>query len=160
MEENNIQGSESELNLLFQEILTGCREDLSEANKNVELYLDELYNESKGGDRKILYGPIYNEALKLKGDARDRQLKFLNMFKDRVTKKEILQSNKKEKDPNSDFPDISKLNTWVDDMKLSKVLPVISNDEIDYKEEEIEPIVLENEDDLEIDLDEEVNESE
>lgn len=76
---------EVELNSLIKELLDGCRDDLSEAEANMQVYLEEIQSSKDG---KQLYGVLYNDALKIKGSARDRQLKLLNMFKDRVTTKE------------------------------------------------------------------------
>jgi len=76
---------EVELNSLIKELLDGCRDDLSEAESNMQIYLEEIQSNKDG---KQLYGVLYNDALKIKGSARDRQLKLLNMFKDRVTTKE------------------------------------------------------------------------
>lgn len=76
---------EQELNSLIKELLDGCRDDLSESEANMQIYLEEILASKDG---KQLYGPLYNDALKIKGQARDRQLKLLNMFKDRVTTKE------------------------------------------------------------------------
>lgn len=91
-----VTGSEEELNKLFVEVLDGVRDDILEAETNVSNYL-ELLGMTAGIEA---YGISYNEALKIKGSARDRQLKFLNMFKDRVSKKEQMklteEANKKE----------------------------------------------------------------
>ncbi len=80
--------NEDQLNSLFKEILDGCRDDILEAQTNMETYLEEVI---KSADMKAIYGPLFNDALKIKGQARDRQLKFLGMFKDRVTTKEKIE---------------------------------------------------------------------
>src|SRR4051812_40132033 len=101
-----IVAEEPELNKLFQEVLSGIRDDINEAQQNVEMYLDAIIN-STGG--KELYGNLYNDALKIKGQARDKQLKFIDMFKDRVTKKEIINANvKKESDAPFDHSQLNK----------------------------------------------------
>jgi len=91
---NKINATENELNDLFREALDGVRDDLIETSENTQIYLDAIENDPVG---KELYGPLYNDALKIKGAARLRQLSFLNMFKDRVSKKEVLASQQKEK---------------------------------------------------------------
>ena len=91
---NKINATENELNDLFREALDGVRDDLIESSENSSIYLEAIENDPGG---KELYGPLYNDALKIKGAARLRQLSFLNMFKDRVSKKEVLASQQKEK---------------------------------------------------------------
>lgn len=119
-----IVADEPELNKLFQEVLSGIRDDINEAQQNVEMYLDAIHN-SAGG--KEMYGNLYNESLKIKGQARDKQLKFIDMFKDRVTKKEIINANVKKE---SDAPfDHSQLNKMIDEVnkgkKFETIKPVI-----------------------------------
>lgn len=119
-----IVADEPELNKLFQEVLSGIRDDINEAQQNVEMYLDAILN-SAGG--KEMYGNLYNESLKIKGQARDKQLKFIDMFKDRVTKKEVINANvKKENDAPFDH---SQLNKMIDEVnkgkKFETVKPVI-----------------------------------
>ena len=69
----------------------------------------------ENSDRGVeTYGPIYNESLKIKGDARDRQIKFLAIFKDRVTKKEQFEVvSKKNETEWQHLPDTSKMNEWL-----------------------------------------------
>ena len=110
-----IVADEQQLNTLFHEALSGIRDDLNEAQQNVDLYLDSILNTSGGKD---VYGDLYNKALAIKGQARDKQLKFLDMFKDRVTKKEIISANVKKE---SDVPfDHSELNKIVDQIQQGK----------------------------------------
>ena len=107
--EFSVKGNEGELNNLFTEILDGLRDDIIEANSNVSLYQEAVLNETGG---KEVYGSHYNEALKIKGASRDRMIKFLNIFKDRVTKKETnkaLQISAQEEEVDIDT---SKLNDW------------------------------------------------
>src|SRR5258708_3750302 len=125
IQKNEIKAEEQVLNFLFFEILTGCREDLDEAATNVGLYMEKLFDPSTSGDQKLLYGPLYNDSLKIKGSARDRQLKFLNMFKDRVTRKEIIESSKGDKDSLGGLPDPSKMNQWIDQLKMEESRPII-----------------------------------
>ena len=80
--------SDPELNKLFKEVLDGIRDDISEAQENVALYHSAVLDETGGKD---IYGNAYNEALKIKGSARARQLSFLQSFKDRVAVKEKVQ---------------------------------------------------------------------
>lgn len=81
-----INTDELELNKLFKELLDGVRDDITEATENVEIYHTAIENDTGSG--KEIYGPAYNDALKIKGLARARQLSFLGMFKDRVSVKE------------------------------------------------------------------------
>lgn len=121
---SGIVAEEPELNKLFQEALSGIRDDINEAKENVGMYLEAILN-STGG--KELYGDLYNKALTIKGNARERQLKFIDMFKDRVTKKEIINANVK-KETESPF-DHSQLNKMIDEVnqgrKFESVKPVI-----------------------------------
>jgi hypothetical protein len=117
---SSIVADEHQLNSLFQEALSGVRDDINEAQQNIELYMDAILH-SDGG--KEMYGTLYNDALKIKGQARDKQLKFLDMFKDRVTKKEILQNNTKKE---SEVPfDHMELNRLVDDINQGKKMEAI-----------------------------------
>lgn len=80
-----INADEQALNDLFKEMLDGLRDDMIEATNNAEEYFDII---NGNADQRALFGTLYHEALKVKGSARDRQLKFLNSFKERVSKKE------------------------------------------------------------------------
>lgn len=95
-----LQNNDEELTDLFAEALNGLRNDIEETNENVQIYYTALHNDSGG---KELYGQSYNEALKIKGQARDRFLKFLALMKDRVTKKEDLASRDKGKGDDDDL---------------------------------------------------------
>lgn len=86
MDSKTFNPTEIELNELFKETLDGLRDDLTEANENVQLYYTAL-NTDKGGGKDV-YGNAYNDALKIKGSTRDRFLKFVALIKERVTKKE------------------------------------------------------------------------
>lgn len=122
-----IVAEEPELNKLFQEVLSGIRDDINEAQQNVEMYLDAIVN-SPGG--KEMYGTLYNEALKIKALARGKQLDFINMFKDRVTKKEVISAASKKETSDMVF-DHSQLNRMLDEVHQGKqfenVKPLISN---------------------------------
>ena len=111
-----IDTSEDQLNLLFRELLEGCRDDLEEAKQNCEIYFDAIINTDSG---KSIFGQLYNESLKIKGDARDKQLKLLNMFKDRVSVKERNTLNKKD-DGISNMPSQSAMIKIFEDMALAK----------------------------------------
>ncbi len=80
-----IDPNESELNALFREVIDGLRDDLAETQAQADMYFVEITNRTDGKD---VYGPAYDAALKTKGQARDRMLKFVGLFKERVTKKE------------------------------------------------------------------------
>lgn len=75
------------LNNLINDALNGCLEDLQEAALNVDLYKNEVLNDKLGKER---YSTQLNDALKIKGLARDRMLKLINLVKDRVKTKELL----------------------------------------------------------------------
>lgn len=149
-----IVANEPELNQLFQEVLSGIRDDINEAQQNVEMYMDAILNATGGKD---VYGQLYNEALKIKGQARDKQLKFIDMFKDRVTKKEIINSNVK-KEPDAPF-DHSELNKVLDELgqgkKYENQKPIIAS-----KKVIIEEALSEYDEDIydeEIEMDDEEN---
>lgn len=113
-EDKKIKGNEDELNSLFKETLDGLRDDLTEADENVQLYLQAILNDPGG---KELYGSLYNDALKIKGSSRDRFLKFLGLIKDRVGKKEDMALKKKEETGSEFAVDHGELNTWVERIK-------------------------------------------
>ena len=144
--ENKIIGAESELNSLFKKILDGLDSDLIEADENVQLYLTAVTSETGG---KEMYGTLYNDALKIKGSARDRQLKFLNMFKDRVSKKEQMQILKKEDGSGKDSFrfDRNSLNETLKDFQvqpdflkpvIKKNVEKIEDDDEEYDEDDFE----------------------
>lgn len=83
MEENNKLSEK--LSGLFDEIYFSLKEDLDEINDNIEQY-HVLIDDNPDG--KALFGSLYNDSLKIKGQIRERQLKFLNSFKERVSKLE------------------------------------------------------------------------
>lgn len=129
--------SEIELNKLFKEALDGIRDDLNEAQENADAYLESILNTTGGRE---LWGTPYNDALKIKGQARDRQLKMIDMFKDRVTKKEQIESTtKKESDMSFDHSELNKvLDELAQGKKYENVNPSIDLQKINKIEEKIE----------------------
>lgn len=118
-EKNHIAGTEQELNSLFKELLEGCKDDLEESKLNVEMFLEEIANQGQSGKER--FGQLYNEALKIKGDARDRQLKLLNMFKDRVSTKEKNEMSKAEKiDSVGPLPSTHEMNQYIEEMEKAR----------------------------------------
>ena len=85
-------------------------------------------------DALEIYGPTLNQALTVKGSARDRQLKFLNTFKDRVTKKEVIDENKKIKTKNNDKLNFNEMNKLMQEMMSNGSLKNIKVDD-DYDDE-------------------------
>jgi len=83
------------LSSLFLELYEGTSNDLLESQKNVDA-IQTLMDKDNTNGRQI-YGEMFNNSLKIKGDARDKQLKLLNMFKERVNTKEKLELVKKDK---------------------------------------------------------------
>jgi hypothetical protein len=81
---------------LLLEIYSGCQEDIDEANDNMGLYRPLL----DGGTGKDQYGEHYNEAMKIKGEARDRLLKLAGLMSQRVRTKEFMN---KGADPNATY---------------------------------------------------------
>ena len=131
--------SENELNELFKETLDGIRDDITEAKQNVDMYFEAVLNETGG---KETYGTAYNEALKIKGSARARQLSFLGMFKDRVAVKEkiemINEAKKEAAGGGAGSFDHSALNKFIEEYEAGVVSkPVISNSD-DFEDEEDE----------------------
>ena len=133
-----VTASESELNNLFKEILDGIRDDLIESQQNVDMYLAAIENETGG---KELYGPLYNDALKIKNLTRERQLKFLNMLKDRVGKKEQMNFLSGKKDENDIMLDHSEINKILSDLNkkpttsnIQQLKEVEEDGELDYED--------------------------
>jgi 2-hydroxy-3-keto-5-methylthiopentenyl-1-phosphate phosphatase len=79
---------------LVNELLNKLQDDVNESDDNVKFYKTRLnnLNDNFAAER---YGELFNEALKIKGSARDRVLKILAIIKDRVKAKEILNATKK-----------------------------------------------------------------
>ena len=80
------------LELLLKRALLQCEEDFEEAEENVQTYKTEIINKKDLG--KEMYGSLHSDALRIKGQARDRYLKIINLFKDRVKTKELIQGTK------------------------------------------------------------------
>lgn len=78
------------LDELLKDALEGIKEDLAEATENVELYKEKLLNNPLGIDQ---YGTSHSDALRIKGQARDRYLKLIALVKDQVKSKEIMKIN-------------------------------------------------------------------
>lgn len=137
-----LTASEQELNRLFKEILDGVRDDIIESQQNVEMYFEAITNETGG---KELYGTLYNEALKIKGSSRDRQLKFLNMFKDRVSVKEKLALvDQAKKDIEAGTFSHSEMNKFIEDFEAQQKFqqsPEVgaAEDYLDFEEDEEDP---------------------
>ena len=72
---------------LLKQVLGELYEDLDETDANIKLYKDELTKVAA----KQMYGELLNNSLKLKGDARDRIIKLVNIIKDRVKSKEVIE---------------------------------------------------------------------
>lgn len=140
-EHYTIKVEESQLNSLFKEILDGVRDDINEAQSNCERLLAKIQDPAVTAGLE-LYGTSYNDALKVKGSARDRQLKFLGLFKDRVSTKEKNDFEQKVKEGDfGNIPSPEELNRALKDMlkiqDKDKEIPVMklrdetSEEEID-----------------------------
>lgn len=79
------------LELLLNKILKACEEDIEETEQNIAFYKAEVINNPLGKEN---YGIMLGDALKIKGQARDRYIKCVNLFKDRVKMKEVLEQAK------------------------------------------------------------------
>lgn len=130
--EIKIEGTEKELNELFKESLDGLRDDITEAAENVKIFYEAINNDAGGKD---LYWSQYNDALKIKGAARDRFLKYISLLKDRVGKKEDAASKASDKTGNAFEFNHSDLNDAVTQMK--KIPVEYNEDEAIEGEEDI-----------------------
>lgn len=126
-----IDTNEQQLNDLFKEVLDGVRDDLNETQMNVKQYQDKIDKDELAIE---MFGTLLNQALTIKGSARDRQLKFLNTFKDRVTKKEAtaLAQELKNQQVGSGGMDHTEMNKLMEELKNSGQLENIAiNDDDD-----------------------------
>jgi hypothetical protein len=117
-----IDANEVQLNDLFKEVLDGLRDDISEAQNNIEDYKKMVTAAGDGGFE--VWGSLLNQAL---------TLKFLNTFKDRVTKKEavaLAQELKKKDDGVVQGIDHAAMNKVLEDLKNSGEL---ENIDLDYE---------------------------
>jgi len=78
---------------LINELLNDLRNDLEEVDENVSYYKVELTKQF--GIERV--GTLFNDALKIKGTARDRMLKIIQVIRDRVKAKEIIEMTNKDK---------------------------------------------------------------
>jgi hypothetical protein len=107
----NSEGFDQFLNELLNELI----EDVEEAGTNSQNYRD-LVKQSKMGTE--MYGNLYNDALKIKGSARDRIIKILAIMKDRVKAKEDKKDSKKENIEQENIADLTK--QIIDQMEATK----------------------------------------
>lgn len=91
---------------LLKQVLGELYDDVKETDDNIKLYRDEL-TKTAG---KQMYGELLNNSLKLKGDARDRVIKLINIIKDRVKSKEVIEklNNDGTSESSEDYREIAK----------------------------------------------------
>ena len=88
-EDSNIVPVNSEgLETLLNRALQHCEDDMKEVEQNVSFYKTEVINSVLGKEQ---FGISLNDALKIKGQTRDRFIKIVNLFKDRVKVKEVFE---------------------------------------------------------------------
>jgi len=88
----NLNLNDEGFNTFTLSLLADLLDDLGEAIINVNRYNTLLAN---GDEMNIsMYGPLLNDALKIKGSARDRVIKILSQVGQRVKTKEIMVSDK------------------------------------------------------------------
>lgn len=81
--------NEESLEILLKEALKDLDSDLQEASENCEVYKDQIVNNPMGKDQ---YGQYYHQALTIKANVRDKQIKVINIIKDRLKVKELLKT--------------------------------------------------------------------
>lgn len=79
------------LEILLNKILEACEKDIEETEQNIAFYKTEVINNVLGKEQ---FGIMLGDALKIKGQARDRYIKVINLFKDRVKMKEVMDQAK------------------------------------------------------------------
>lgn len=89
--EENLEVNGKGLEILLNKILKACEDDITETEQNIAFYKTEVINTPLGKEQ---YGVLLGDALKIKGQARDRYIKCINLFKDRVKMKEVLDQAK------------------------------------------------------------------
>lgn len=88
---NKIEMDGSGLEELLQKAIDAAAADVVEAQKHV----DEVAKLIEGDSTKLpRYSIMYQEALKVKGIARDRHIKLVRMIQDRVRLKEVSKQGK------------------------------------------------------------------
>ncbi len=95
MAKKKVKVSDDGLEELINDLYNSCLDDVEEANLNVNLYKTEVLNNTLG---KESYGTLLSDALKIKGAARDRIIKVVNLVKDRVKSKEFLDKSTNQDD--------------------------------------------------------------
>ena len=100
----------------FQEVYNGIQMDTIESEENVKMYKKAIVEETGG---KEMYGSSYNDALKIKGQVRDRGIKLLTLLKDRVQNREIQDLNKPAAGFNN-FMTPELMAKMADDLELNK----------------------------------------
>lgn len=87
---------QNKLNEIIDDLIDGAKEDLVEAEHNISV----LYEMIEGDDdQRMLYGSMYHDALKIKGQVRTRNMQIATLLKDRISKiesDELKKSKEKE----------------------------------------------------------------
>lgn len=78
------------LEVLLNRVINACEEDIEETEQNIAFYKGEVINSPLGRQE---FGIMLGDALKIKGQARDRYIKCINLFKDRVKMKEVIEKS-------------------------------------------------------------------
>lgn len=86
--------SDKGLERLLEKALDHVESDVEEAQKHVDAITTRINDPSKKSALEI-YSLMYQEALKVKGIARDRHLKIIKMIQDRLRVKEVLSTSQK-----------------------------------------------------------------
>ena len=118
--------NEESLEQLLKEALKDLDSDLQEANENCEVYKDQIVNNPMGKDQ---YGPSYHQALTIKANVRDKQIKVINIIKDRLKVKELLKTQ----DAGAKNPD--RALTPLEMIKLAEDLDALDSEEKRIEEE-------------------------
>lgn len=79
---------------LMQSVLGFLYDDLKEAEENVKRYEKLVTGDNENEMNLSIYGPMLNDALKIKASVRDKTIKMLATLKDRVRTKEAQNSGK------------------------------------------------------------------
>lgn len=88
VEDKNISMDSNGLEGLLQKSLDEATSDVKEAQDHVN-EIAKLMKDGEGTNKLQRYSIMYQEALKVKGIARDRYIKLVRMIQDRIRLKEI-----------------------------------------------------------------------
>lgn len=113
--DENIGADSDSLEKLLKSAYDSYQEDVAEANSLIKTYKDAMDSNPQLGIE--MYGHFLAEAIKLKGSARERLLKIVNLLSNRVRAKEFMTKGQPDMFA---FGSPEQMLAYIENMKLKK----------------------------------------